>query len=63
MFEELDVVTKVTEVVAISDYRYDNGEIKLVLSLCTSPHASSCHEGHIDSALHGSYWHAGWYRG
>jgi len=24
------VVTKVTEVVAVSDYRYDNGEIKLV---------------------------------
>jgi len=30
MFEELDVVTKVTEVVAVSDYRYENGEIKLV---------------------------------
>ena len=30
MFEELDVVTKVSEVVAVSDYRYDNGEIKLV---------------------------------
>jgi 8-oxo-dGTP diphosphatase len=30
MFEELDIVTKVTDLVAVSDYRYDNGEIKLV---------------------------------
>jgi 8-oxo-dGTP diphosphatase len=30
MFEELDVVTRVTDVVAVSHYKYENGEIKLV---------------------------------
>jgi 8-oxo-dGTP diphosphatase len=30
MFEELNIVTKVTDVVTVSDYRYENGEIKLV---------------------------------
>ena len=30
LFEELDIATKVTKVVAVSDYKYDNGAIKLV---------------------------------
>ena len=30
LFEELDVATKVTNVVAVSDYKYENGAIKLV---------------------------------
>jgi len=30
LFEELDIATKVTNVVAVSDYKYDNGAIKLV---------------------------------
>ena len=30
LFEELDIATKVTSVVAVSDYKYDNGAIKLV---------------------------------
>ena len=29
LFEELDIATKVTNVVAVSDYKYDNGAIKL----------------------------------
>lgn len=30
LFEELDIATKVTDVVAVSDYKYENGAIKLV---------------------------------
>ena len=30
LFEELDIATKVTNVIAVSDYKYDNGAIKLV---------------------------------
>lgn len=30
LFEELDIATKVTSVIAVSDYKYDNGAIKLV---------------------------------
>ena len=30
LFEELDIATKVTNVVAVSDYKYDNGSINLV---------------------------------
>ena len=30
LFEELDIATKVTNVVAVSDYKYENGAIKLV---------------------------------
>jgi 8-oxo-dGTP diphosphatase len=30
LFKELDIATKVTNVVAVSDYKYDNGAIKLV---------------------------------
>jgi 8-oxo-dGTP diphosphatase len=30
LFEELDIATKVTDVVAVSDYHYENGAIKLV---------------------------------
>lgn len=30
LFEELDIATKVTNVVAVSDYKYQNGAIKLV---------------------------------
>ena len=30
LFEELDITTKVTDVVAVSDYKYENGVIKLV---------------------------------
>jgi len=30
LFEELDIATKVTDVVAVSDYKYETGAIKLV---------------------------------
>ncbi len=30
LFEELDITTRVTDVVAVSDYKYENGAIKLV---------------------------------
>ena len=30
LFEELDIATKVTDVIAVSDYTYENGAIKLV---------------------------------
>lgn len=30
LFEELDIATKVTDVVAVSDYKYESGAIKLV---------------------------------
>lgn len=30
LFEELDIATKVTSVVAVSDHKYENGAIKLV---------------------------------